>query len=65
MKELICDVESAHLRVLYMFDPRQTAILLLGGDKTGLWNKWYDQNIPVADQLYKDYLRELSNEGLI
>ena len=65
MKELVCDVGVVHLRVLYVFDPRRTAILLLGGDKTGLWRKWYDHNIPVADQLYKDYLRELSDEGLI
>jgi hypothetical protein len=65
MKELICDVGVAHLRVLYMFDPRQVAILLLGGDKTGFWNKWYEQNVSIADQLYKTYLDELHDEGLI
>ncbi|SRR6266508_4973368 len=65
MKELICDVGAAHLRVFYIFDPRQVAIILLGGDKTGLWNKWYDQNIPAADRLYNTYLKELTDEGLI
>ena len=40
------------------------AILLLGGDKTGN-NRWYDENIPVADDRYDDYLRELKKEGLI
>jgi hypothetical protein len=65
MKALRCNVGRAYLRVLYIFDPRQTAILLLGGDKTGLWSKWYDQNIPIADELYKEHLTELSNEGLI
>ena len=51
-------------RVLYAFDPRRAAILLLGGDKTGN-NRWYDENIPVADDRYDDYLRELKKEGLI
>jgi hypothetical protein len=32
LKELRC---KGHLRVLFVFDPRRTAILLLGGDKTG------------------------------
>jgi hypothetical protein len=46
------------------FDPRRSAILLLGGDKTGN-NGWDDENIPVADDRYDDYLRELKREGLI
>jgi hypothetical protein len=49
--------------VLNAFDPRRAAILLLGGDKTG--NKqWYDENVPKADDLYDEYLRELEQEGL-
>jgi hypothetical protein len=48
----------------YAFDLRRAAILLLGGDKTGN-NRWYDENIPVADDRYDDYLRELEKEGLI
>ena len=50
--------------MLYAFDPRRAAILLLGGDKTGN-NRWYDEHIPVADDRYDDYLRELKKEGLI
>ncbi len=64
MKELICD-EQGSLRVLFMFDPRRTAILLLGGDKTGLWNRWYRTAVPAADRLYRTYLAELKAEGLI
>jgi hypothetical protein len=30
-------------RVLYAFDPRRAAILLLGGDKTGN-DRWYDEH---------------------
>jgi hypothetical protein len=53
------------LRILFAFDPRRTAILLLGGDKTGEWRSWYTRMIPLADDLYEDYLRELRNEGLL
>jgi len=38
---------------------------LLGGDKTNDWAGWYEQNIPIADGLYDDYLDEIRKEGLI
>ncbi len=51
------------LRTLYAFDPRRTAILLIGGDKTG--NAfWYDTHVPIADRLYDEHLAQLRNEGL-
>jgi hypothetical protein len=62
MKELKCD-EGGHLRILFMFDPRRVAILLWGGDKTGLWNRWYPPAILKADHLYRQHLKELENEG--
>lgn len=64
MKELRCSSDGA-LRVLFAFDPRQQAILLLGGDKTHDWNEWYVRNVPAADDLYDEYLDELRSEGLI
>lgn len=64
MKELIYDEEGS-LRMLFIFDPRRHAILLLGGDKTGLWNAWYQAAIPEADRLYRIYLEELRREGLL
>jgi len=64
MKELRASKGGA-LRVLFMFDPRRQMILLLGGDKSGGWNDWYDAAIPLADDLYDDYLEELRKEGLI
>lgn len=63
MKELI-PVGSA-VRVLFSFDPRRMAILLLGGDKTGLWNNWYGVMVPKADRLYREHLETLRKEGLI
>jgi Domain of unknown function (DUF5615) len=44
--------------------PRRTAILLIGGDKTGD-NRFYETMIPIADGLYDAYLAELKKEGLI
>lgn len=53
------------LRVLFSFDPRRQATLLLGGDKSGAWNDWYAWAIPRPDELYDKYLQELRDEGLI
>ena len=53
------------LRVLFAFDPRRRAILLLGGDKSGQWKTWYEWAIPKADDLYDVHIEELRREGLI
>ncbi len=50
------------IRILFAFDPRRTAILLIGGDKTGRWNEWYAEIVPVADQLYDERLAELARK---
>jgi len=60
MKEL--RPRGGHLRVLFAFDPRRLAILLIGGDKGGRWETWYEQVVPVADQLYDDHLDTLKHE---
>lgn len=64
MKELRASQGGA-LRVLFMFDPRRQVILLIGGDKSGEWNTWYESTVPLADDLYDKYLDELQKEGLI
>lgn len=56
---------GGHLRLLFAFDPRRTAIVLLGGDKAGDWAGWYKRNVPIADDLYDAYLVEIEREGLI
>lgn len=48
------------IRVLFAFDPRRVAILLIGGDKRRTWNRWYDEMVPVADTLYDQHLTEIS-----
>ncbi|MEA3076510.1 MAG: hypothetical protein QOF60_1418 [Actinomycetota bacterium] len=64
MKELRA-ARGGALRVLFMFDPRRQVILLIGGDKSGEWSAWYESAVPLADDLYDDYLDELQREGLI
>ncbi len=50
--------------MLYAFDPRRSAILLIGGNKTGDPG-WYARMIPLADNLYDEHLATLRKEGLI
>lgn len=64
MRELRIQHAGRPYRVLYAFDPRRSAILLLGGDKTGN-HRWYDIFVPVADRLYEEYVEEIRKEGLI
>lgn len=65
LKELRVHEARSHIRILFVFDPRRTAILLLGGDKAGNWQDWYRTAIPEAERLYDAYLDELHREGLI
>jgi hypothetical protein len=51
------------IRILFAFDPRRTAILLIGGDKRGRWQTFYDEMIPLADRLYDEHLEEIKREG--
>lgn len=53
--------DKEYLRVLFVFDPRRTALLLLGGDKTDD-PSWYDKFVPIADNLFDEHLKELEEE---
>ena len=64
MKELRA-AKGGALRVLFAFDPRRHAILLLGGDKTDRWQEWYERAISRADDRYDTHLEELISEGLL
>lgn len=48
----------SELRVIFAFDPTRSALLLIGGDKAGNWERWYRDSIPLAERLYADYTRE-------
>lgn len=64
MRELRIQHKGYPYRILYAFDPRRSALLLIGGNKAGK-DRWYDKHIPIADKLYDDHLRLLEEEGLI
>jgi hypothetical protein len=64
MRELRVQHQGRPYRVLYAFDPRRAAILLLGGDKTGN-DRWYVENVPEADKRYDVHLEVLALEGLL
>lgn len=61
MRELRPQHRGKPYRVLYAFDPRRVALLLIGGDKTGD-ERWYEKNVPIADRLYDEHLRQLERE---
>jgi hypothetical protein len=52
----------SEIRVIFAFDPWRSAILLLGGDKSGDWSGWYKRAIPRAEELYAEYLKEREAE---
>ena len=61
MKELRTQHAGNSYRTLYAFDPRRTAILLIGGNKTGD-KQWYEKFIPIADKLFAEHLEDLKKQ---
>lgn len=59
MKELRVQHGGRPLRILFAFDPRRAAVLLLGGDKTGD-ARWYRVNVPRADDIFDRHLANLN-----
>jgi DNA-binding XRE family transcriptional regulator len=49
------------LRTFYAFDSRRSAILLIGGEKTGD-DRWYEKIVPLADRIFGRHLEELRKE---
>lgn len=61
LRELRIQCGGDPYRVLYVFDPVRHALLLIGGNKTGD-DAWYERNVPFAERLYKQHLKELEEE---
>jgi hypothetical protein len=61
MRELRSQCKGNPIRTFYAFDPRRTAILLIGGVKTGN-DRFYEEFVPIADKIYSAYLKELEDE---
>jgi hypothetical protein len=62
MRELRTQSGGRPLRTLYAFDPRRSAILLIGGEKTGD-DRCYEKFVPFADRIFEKHLHELKKEG--
>ncbi|MFC0266110.1 type II toxin-antitoxin system RelE/ParE family toxin [Alloscardovia macacae] len=48
----------SEIRILFAFDPKRKAILLVAGDKQNRWKSWYKKAIPEAEVRYDWWLEE-------
>ena len=63
MKELRPpSTKRTEIRILFVFDPWRSAVLLVAGDKSGRWKQWYRQAIPEVEHLYETYAKERREE---
>lgn len=62
MRELRIQSHGEPLRVFYAFDPNRSALLLIGGNKTGQDKRFYKTMIPKADALYDEHLKNLNTQ---
>ncbi len=58
LKELRPTRGTTHFRILFVFDPRRQAVLLVAGDKSGNWKGWYRESIPIAEERYARWIEE-------
>jgi hypothetical protein len=58
LKELRVQHAGRPYRILFAFDPRRNAYLILGGDKSRDAN-WYADAIRRAEAIYAQHLREI------
>jgi len=56
------ELRPSTVRLLFAFDPKQEAIILVAGDKAGQWKQWYADNIPVAEERYAQWINGYSVE---
>lgn len=53
---------SSEVRMLFAFDPDREALFLVAGDKSGRWETWYRQAIPLADERYDEHLQTMKQQ---
>ncbi len=61
MRELRVQHAGDPYRILYAFDPRRIAILLIGGCKVGD-DRFYETMVPLADRIYDAHLKQIEKE---
>lgn len=63
LRELRVQSHGHAIRVFYAFDPRRDAIVLIGGDKTGIsGDRFYREYVPQAERILREYLAEIEEE---
>ncbi len=61
LKELRVQHRGEPYRILFAFDPRREALLLIGGNKASD-KRWYKRMIPLAEEIFERYLATLEDE---
>lgn len=56
------ELRPGSIRILFVFDPWRSAILLVAGDKRNRWQEWYVEAIPLAEERYQKYVAKRSDE---
>ncbi len=59
LKELRIQCKRHVYRILFSFDPKRNAVILIGGDKRGNERLFYKKIIPLAEAIFERYLREV------
>jgi hypothetical protein len=58
LKELRVQHRGEPYRILFAFDPKREALLLIGGNKAGD-KRWYKRMIPLAEAIFERHLATL------
>lgn len=61
LKELRVQHRGEPYRILFAFDPKREALLLIGGNKAGD-KRWYKRMIPLAEAIFEKHLETLDEE---
>lgn len=49
----------SEVRILFAFDPDRRAIMLVAGNKSGRWKRWYKRAIPIADDRFDEHIESM------
>lgn len=60
LKELRVQHRGEPYRILFAFDPKREALLLIGGSKAGD-KRWYKRMIPLAEAIFVKHLETLED----
>ncbi|GIF09211.1 type II toxin-antitoxin system RelE/ParE family toxin [Actinoplanes siamensis] len=53
---------TTEVRMIFAFDPAREAVFLVARDKSGRWQAWYREAIPLADARFAEHLAALKEE---